>query len=631
MLTYGKTCPRFCLPQQRTKLQPKGPTNLANAAHFARHRGATCNKHARSTVHVATGDAVVATPDESEVFRTNDGVIEAVDEDEAEVDFLGESTSGNLRLVQRVKSEGIVNVLGLEQLDDIVTIPYNTLKKSQQELMRGLKVSPQYPKGLANRAIFCSRTLNLRSIQAIGYDMDYTLVHYDVDAWEGKAFHYMLQNLQSMGCPTEGLHFDATLVTRGLIVDQQLGNLVKADRFGHIKRSMHGTHMMNTGEIREVYGRELVNLKNEGRWCFLNTLFSVSEAVMYMQMVDRYDRGALPNQDFSNSYSSLYKLVQKALFRTHVEGQLKGEIIQDPASYVELDPDMAKSLLDQRAAGKKLMLITNSDYHYTNKMMSYAYNQFLPRGSTWRDLFNMVIVQARKPEFFNSKMSLYEIVTEDGLMRPAMDAKVDDTESRGRLYCGGGAAMVEKALGLNGDEILYVGDHIYTDAALAKINFRWRTCLIVRELELEIDALAQGQVHRNKLKELMNKKDLVGDLFNQLRLRRQRMAGQPTQESAELEETLGQMLMVSDHLDSLIGPMLEQDGQAFNKHWGYLSRAGLNDKSQITRQIEKYADVYTSRVANFLRYTPYMYFRSPSQSLAHDRHFYGLLDENKRW
>ena len=29
---------------------------------------------------------------------------------------------------------------------------------------------------------------------------------------------------------------------------------------------------------------------------------------------------------------------------------------------------------------------------------------------------------------------------------------------------------------------------------------RWRTCLIVRELELEIDALAQGQPHRNKLK-----------------------------------------------------------------------------------------------------------------------------------
>ena len=69
-----------------------------------------------------------------------------------------------------------------------------------------------------------------------------------------------------------------------------------------------------------------------------------------MQMVERFDRGVLPRQDFSDSYCSLYKLVQKALFRTHVEGQLKADIIQDPASYVELDPDMCKTLLDQRAA-----------------------------------------------------------------------------------------------------------------------------------------------------------------------------------------------------------------------------------------------------------------------------------------
>lgn len=30
------------------------------------------------------------------------------------------------------------------------------------------------------RGIFCTRTLNLRSISAIGYDMDYTLMHYNV-------------------------------------------------------------------------------------------------------------------------------------------------------------------------------------------------------------------------------------------------------------------------------------------------------------------------------------------------------------------------------------------------------------------------------------------------------------------
>jgi hypothetical protein len=34
----------------------------------------------------------------------------------------------------------------------------------------------------------------------------------------------------------------------------------------------------------EIYGRELMDLRNESRWEFLNTLFSVSEAVMFMQV-----------------------------------------------------------------------------------------------------------------------------------------------------------------------------------------------------------------------------------------------------------------------------------------------------------------------------------------------------------
>ena len=41
-------------------------------------------------------------------------------------------------------------------------------------------------------------------------------------------------------------------------------------------------------------------------------------------------------------------------------------------------------------------LITNSDFHYTREMMSYAYDCFLPEGQTWRDLFDMIIVNARK-------------------------------------------------------------------------------------------------------------------------------------------------------------------------------------------------------------------------------------------
>ena len=46
-------------------------------------------------------------------------------------------------------------------------------------------------------------------------------------------------------------------------------------------------------------------------------------------------------------------------------------------------------------------------------------------------------------------------------------------------------------------------------------------------------------------------------------------------------------------------------------------RAG-NDKSLYARQVERYADIYTSRVSNFLHTTPFVFFRAPRGSLPHD-------------
>lgn len=87
----------------------------------------------------------------------------------------------------------------------------------------------------------------------------------------------------------------------------------------------------------------------------------------------------------------------------------------------------------------------------------------------------------------------------------------------------------------------------------------------MRELEEEIEALASGRAHRRKLKELMNKKELVGDLFNNLRLARQRLvsadgAGDSPHESSRDESsinaTLAQLLMVMERLDARIGTLL---------------------------------------------------------------------------
>lgn len=429
-----------------------------------------------------------------------------------------------------------------------------------------------------------------------------------------------MENLKNMGFPVDGLAFDPDLVIRGLVIDKERGNLVKADRFGYVKRAMHGTKMLSTRAVSEMYGRELVDLRKESQWEFLNTLFSVSEAVAYMQMVDRLDDGTIPADLGPLDYKGLYKAVGKALFWAHVEGRLKSEIMSKPEQFVEPDPELPLALLDQKEAGKKLVLITNSDFHYTDKMMRHSFNRFLPNDMGWRDLFDIVIVSARKPEFFQTSSPMYEVVTGEGLMRPCFKAQP------GGLYSGGSAQMVENSLGIHGDEILYVGDHIYTDVSQSKVHLRWRTALICRELEDEYSALIRCRGDRESLVELINQKEVVGDLFNQLRLALQRRSkDRPAQTLAatnmddeDLTESMQKLLIVMQRLDEKIAPMLEADGELFNSRWGFLSRAGLWDKSHLMRQIEKYADIYTSRVSNFLYYTPFMYFRSQEQNLAHD-------------
>ncbi|XP_076941158.1 uncharacterized protein LOC143610612 isoform X2 [Bidens hawaiensis] len=433
-------------------------------------------------------------------------------------DYLGQSTKGDLNLKYEVNGQADVARKGpIEEVAKLQAI-------EAEGLLHHLGIQDPSSSRHSPRGIFCSRTLNLRSISAIGYDMDYTLIHYNVMAWEGRAYDYCMENLKKVGFPVDGLSFDPKLVIRGLVIDKEKGNLVKADRFGYVKRVMHGTKLLPTRAVSEIYGRELVDLRIESRWEFLNTLFSVSEAVAYMQMVDRFDEGIISPDLGAVDYKGLYKAVGKALFRAHVEGQLKSEIMSKPELFVEPDPELPLALLDQKEAGKKLLLITNSDYIYTDKMMRHSFNKFLPNDMNWRDLFEMVIVSARKPEFFQMSHPLYEVVTSEGLMRPTFKA------SPGGLYSGGSAQMVENSLGIHGDEILYVGDHIYTDVSVSKVHLRWRTALICRELEEEYNALICGREHRAMIVELMNQKEVVGDLFNQFRLALQRRnTGRPAQ------------------------------------------------------------------------------------------------------
>jgi HAD superfamily 5'-nucleotidase-like hydrolase len=463
------------------------------------------------------------------------------------------------------------------------------------------------------RRIYCNRTLNLRSIGAIGYDMDYTLVHYRFEAWERRAYEHIRRLLADEGWPVADLDFDPDLMTRGLIVDTELGNIVKANRFGYVMRASHGTTPMSFESQRAAYLHLPIDLADE-RFYFLNTLFSLSGSCLFAQLVDLYDRRAFPEV---RGYRDLFDRIVGHVDQTHVEGRLKAEITADPESYVEADPDAPLALLDQLRAGKRLMLISNSEWAFVRDMMSFAYDPFLPDGTSWRDLFELVIVAARKPDFFSTRLPLFAVADETrGLLEPEPQGL-----RRPGVYQGGDATCVERYLGLSGSEILYVGDHIFADVRVSKSILRWRTALVLRELERELAAIDAFRPRETELASLMTQKESMERRFSRLRLQLQRSELQyaPVDEasSRDLGRSISELKRQIMELDERIAPLAKQASEVDNPRWGLLLRAG-NDKSHLARQVEASADIYTSRVSNLLFATPFAYLRSSRGNMPHD-------------
>ena len=463
------------------------------------------------------------------------------------------------------------------------------------------------------RRVWCNRTLNLRGIRAIGYDMDYTLVHYRTGEWERAAFERALGPLERRGWPVKDLTFDPASVIQGLAFDLELGNLVKATRFGYVIRAHHGTRPLSFDDQRTAYSSTFVDL-SDPRWQFMNTLFSLSEANLFAQLVDLLDAGKLPE---TLGYRDLHRILLTALDEAHNLSELKTQIMADPDRFVELDPDLALTLLDQKMAGKRLLLITNSDWTYTHAMMSYAFDHRLPSSMKWRELFDLIIVEARKPEFFSRRQALYRLTDEkEGLLRSHRGAL-----EQGSVYAGGDAQLVESSLGLSGAEILYLGDHLFGDVHVSKEMLRWRTGLILREMESEIQAMEKSRETERQLRELMVRKTELDAQFAQLRLERQRIQNRygpkPGASARELEDSIRGLTEESQRLDARISPLAKCFGEMGNPTWGPLMRAG-HDKSLFARQVERYADVYTSRVSNFLAQTPFAYLRAARGSLPHD-------------
>lgn len=473
------------------------------------------------------------------------------------------------------------------------------------------------------RQIYANRDLAMSRVHWIGFDMDYTLAIYRREVLDALVHELTCSRLvERFDYPDAigAIPFDPDFAIRGLVIDKKTGYLLKMDSFRHVTRGVHGLSTL-PAEALEPYRKDPPNLSHS-RYALLDTLFELPEAYIFSAVVDHeLKAGRAPD------YDRIATEVREVVDSIHADGSLKAEIMADPERYIYPDPELALALHRFRSAGKKLFLMTNSYAPYTDVVMRFLLDGRHADYPDWRAYFDVIITGASKPRFFRHRAPFLRLND----AHQVIGEERGDLQ-RGIVYQHGNLVDFEKSIGLGRDEVLYIGDHIYGDILRSRRDSGWRTCMIVPEVELE---LRQSRALRDRIREwnaveieLQRMRDSISfetDLLTRLGQDGENgLEALSDAERAELEDTLRQVRRNADRMNrkrkDLIAKSraLEDEVETgFHPVWGPLFKQG-NEHSIFGEQVETYACLYTSRVSNFLYYSPLHYHRSPRDLLPHE-------------
>lgn len=180
------------------------------------------------------------------------------------------------------------------------------------------------------------------------------------------------------------------------------------------------------------------------------------------------------------------------------------------------------------------------------------------------------------------------------------------------VYQGGNAKKFTEDLNIRGDEILYIGDHIYGDILRLKKDCNWRTALVVEELGEEITAQTQAIPVEKKITEAMEiKKDLEKQYVNlYTKIIDEGASKEHNKELRELQAEISR-------IDALLTKLIKEQQTYFNPKWERVFRAGA-EESYFAYQVDRFACIYMEKLSDLLEYSPVTYFRANRRLLAHD-------------
>ncbi len=513
--------------------------------------------------------------------------------------------------------------------------------------LEGLAPRPAISGLPKSRRIYVNRNLSMGNIDWVGFDMDYTLAIYDQGEMDRLSIDVTAARLVKRGYPAwvTTIPYDTNFPIRGLLIDKKHGTVVKMDRYKSVGKAYRGFQQLTKEQLRTHYHQGKPRAPTS-RYHFIDTLYALSEAAIFTGVIDACDQ-----RQMQIDHAKLFTDIRECIDEAHRDGTVQAAITGNLDRFIKRDPELGQTLHKLRSAGKKLFVLTNSRRPYTEIVMSHLLGSSSAEYPTWRHYFDVLMVAAAKPAFFQEHRPIMERVyddRDDSQMRPAQ------TLERGRIYEGGNLHDFERMLGTSGDKVLYVGDHIYGDILRSKKESAWRTAMIIQEMDIEVAAHETCSQALDQASELEERRARLEDelRYHQARFKdAQRQLDQAMSGSARARVE-GSSALAAEPLRAAsngngrgIGEMeSERQGskkavervrtmlrgietetrelernvdQAFHPYWGSLLKEGV-ETSSFGDQVEEYACLYTSRVSNFFHYSPLQTFRSPRDLMPHE-------------
>lgn len=232
------------------------------------------------------------------------------------------------------------------------------------------------------------------------------------------------------------------------------------------------------------------------------------------------------------------------------------------------------------------------------------------------------MVGSCKPAYLiDPYLNLYRVRPEDGSLLNTdgiyeIEALGEDGAkkflSEGRVFQGGNWMHLQALLETEaGEEILYVGDHLYSDVLRSKRTLGWRTALVVPELEDEMIVFHETRDDARRIRELRRLRDAINSHADGLR---RRAATLPPADRDHLDG----LERDDESVKEVLSEITDAYHRRFHPVWGQLFYAGYQD-SRFAFYVHNYACVYTTKASNFFGLSTERSLRTTGELLPHDR------------